>query len=105
MNSPTIDSTPGTCGLRPETTEPNTTSRRPVARPSTTPHAASSSVFTVTPNSRARTPSPPDNPADASTTTRRGNRGTRAASTPTNRVAPSSPASSRRHAPRAARTS
>ena len=48
MNSPTIRSTPASSAGRPATVTPNTTSSRPVSRPSSTPEAACSNVFSVT---------------------------------------------------------
>ena len=48
MNSPTICSTPESSAGRPETVTPNTTSSRPVSRPSSTPNVAWISVFKVT---------------------------------------------------------
>ncbi|KAF0963011.1 hypothetical protein MLGJGCBP_03861 [Rhodococcus sp. T7] len=53
MNNPTIDSTPGNCGGRPDTVAPNTTSSRDVIRPNNTPHAACITVLTVTPTRAA----------------------------------------------------
>ena len=53
MNSPTMCSTPASSAGRPATVTPNTTSSRPLSRPSSTPHAACISVFSVTACSRA----------------------------------------------------
>ena len=53
MNRPTIDSTPGTCGGRPETVPPKTTSSRPRSSASTIPHATCTRVAMVRPRLRA----------------------------------------------------
>ncbi|MQY32043.1 hypothetical protein NRB56_76600 [Nocardia sp. RB56] len=53
MNRPTMDSTPASPAGRPDTVVPNNTSSRPVNRPSNTPHAVCTTVFTVTPDSAA----------------------------------------------------
>ena len=47
MNSPTIRSMPAISGGRPATVTPNTTSSRPVSRPSSIAHAACRIVFSV----------------------------------------------------------
>ena len=53
MNSPTIRSAPASSAGRPATVTPNTTSSRPVSRPSSTPNAVCISVFSVSACSRA----------------------------------------------------
>ena len=53
MNSPTMCSTPASSAGRPATVTPNTTSSRPVNRPSRMPHAVCITVFSVTACSRA----------------------------------------------------
>ena len=45
MNSPTMCSTPASSAGRPATVTPNTTSSRPLSRPSSMPHAVCSTVF------------------------------------------------------------
>ena len=49
MKSPTMDSTPGSSGGRPETVAPKTTSSRPVAWARASAHAPCTTVFIVTP--------------------------------------------------------
>ena len=49
MNSPTICSMPAISGGRPATVTPNTTSSRPLSRPSSIPHAAWIRVLSVSP--------------------------------------------------------
>ena len=52
MNSPTIRSAPESSAGRPATVTPNTTSSRPVSRPSSTPNAVCTIVFSVSACSR-----------------------------------------------------
>ena len=53
MNSPTMCSTPASSAGRPATVTPNTTSSRPLSRPSRMPQAACITVFSVSACSRA----------------------------------------------------
>ena len=53
MNSPTMLSMPAISGGRPATVMPNTTSSRPVSRPSRIAHAACIKVLSVRPCARA----------------------------------------------------
>ena len=53
MNSPTMVSMPAISGGRPATVTPNTTSSRPVSRPSRMPQAAWMKVLSVRPWVRA----------------------------------------------------
>jgi hypothetical protein len=49
MNSPTIVSTPGSSGGRPDTVAPKSTSSRPVTDASSSPQAPCTRVFIVHP--------------------------------------------------------
>jgi hypothetical protein len=57
-NRPIIASTPSTSDERPDTVVPKTTSSRPVSRPSTSPHAPWTTVFSVRSCARAAATSP-----------------------------------------------
>ncbi len=102
MNRPTIDSTSGSSGGRPETVPPNTTSVRPARRASTIAQAPCTTVLTVRPCCRAncvraRVPSSESSAAPVS-----GSAGARPWSERATRVDSSAPASSACQAARAA---
>ncbi len=100
MNRPTMRSTPGSSGGRPDTIAPNTTSSRPVSRDSRTPQSAWSTVLTVTPRRRASLVSVRVSSASSSIHTFSGGTGTVTAGA--TRVGSSRPSRARSHASRAA---
>ena len=64
MNRPTIDSIPGSSAGRPDTVAPNTTSSRPVTRPSSTPQAAWISGLVLAGHNQVTISEPPAMGAD-----------------------------------------
>ncbi len=102
MHRPTSDSTPGTSGGRTAAVAPNTTSSRPVSRPSSSPHATCTRVFSVSPEERARPVSRAVNPAGTSRQNSRGTTAVRPYASGASNVGSATPASASRHAARAA---
>ncbi len=102
MNRPIIDSTPGSSGGRPATVVPKTTSSRPVSRASSRAHMPWSTVFVVRPRPRVSSVSRRVRSSLSSKRMRSGTAGARTSSAGTTLVGSSTPASSARHAARAA---
>ena len=102
MNSPTMPSMPAISGGRPATVTPNTTSSRPLSRPSRIAHAAWIKVFSVSPCSRACRVSAAVSGSLSDSVICSGATGTRPGSCGAKRVGSSSPAKAARQAASAA---